>query len=275
MAPVVEYNDSPEGGSGATVMKPASATESDRKKPSSSTETQNRKTSKASIKKPKCPSKKKTAPAPQSQTRNRKKKDQDYERMMNTRRLFGDNTPAGGSASQALTSTGDPAYSAKIEKYMDNRPSVEEEVMKAERAMIDNAHERCGEKADSAFRQDGLYGIRGVTTPLTPIQFATLGWMIKREAIKSSKGGIVAHTMGLGKTLMALSLMVINSTGLQRRKAADCSTLVVAPNDAILTHWQEECVKHASGVLKAESMARYKDLKSLKKIDAFKDYDIV
>lgn len=278
MAPVVGNNQSLGESGGAAATNLVSTTETNNQRSSSAAKTQHRKTAKGAVRKPKCSTKKRAGQAGKRQKMSGKKADQVYKRMMATRRLFGDSKP-GETLSKAPT--GNTEYSGNVQKYFDSNPDVEDEVMKAERGMIDDTHHRCRGKVDMALCRDGLYSIRGVTTPLTPIQFATLGWMMKREAVRtkqgaqrSTRGGIVAHTMGLGKTLMALSLMVVNGTGRPKRPG-ECSTLVVAPNDAIICHWQEECAKHASGVLNEGSMARYRDLKSVRRADAFREYDIV
>ena len=142
--------------------------------------------------------------------------------------------------------------------------------------MIETAWKKCGERADPTSPGSGPYTIHNIVTPLTPIQFATLGWMLQREVINSLKrGGVVAHDMGMGKTLMALAIMVMNKIGLDRRKKNDCSTLVVVPSEAVVNHWIEECIKHAPDFFQRATLVRYKDTKRGQTVEGLRSFQIV
>ncbi|SPN98981.1 uncharacterized protein DNG_02020 [Cephalotrichum gorgonifer] len=279
MAPGASDEKVADGDRSTTTKKPVSARSTSRKNASSSRKTQSErapnKASRASTKKRTYPSKLKVHQAPAKVTKNQHKADQSISRMMIPRNLFEEHQPEEGPISGNATEVAE--YSGNVKKYMDSLSDVDNEVVKAERSMINDALKRCRGKVDPSPPQDGLYSISGISTPLTPIQIATLGWMQKREALRRTggRGGIVAHDMGLGKTLMAISLMVVNRVGLRKPKGEDCSTLIVVPNEAMITHWQEECVKHTSGVLPVSEMARYKDLKALKTVDSFRKPGIV
>ncbi|KAI1861459.1 uncharacterized protein JN550_010839 [Neoarthrinium moseri] len=73
-----------------------------------------------------------------------------------------------------------------------------------------------------------------LTCKLMPHQRVGLTWLINQEE-SSAKGGILADTMGLGKTIQALALILA-------RPSNDCAhktTLIVAPL-ALLRQWERE-----------------------------------
>lgn len=226
------------------------------------------------------PNKKRKASAQKNTTlpkrRNTKKQqqiDQAYERLVKERKIFGQNSRKSSTSNNV---SGDTEHGEQVQDYISTLSGVEGDLEKGEQAMIDAAWKRCGEQADPESPPNGPFYIWDIKTPLTPIQFATLGWMIQREARNGfGKGGIVAHDMGMGKTLMVLALLVVNRTTLERRKGNDCATLVVVPSDAVIDHWQAECKRHVPAVFPPNSLARYKDLKRARSVDAFKTYKIV
>ncbi|KAL1873175.1 hypothetical protein Daus18300_003994 [Diaporthe australafricana] len=62
-----------------------------------------------------------------------------------------------------------------------------------------------------------------------------LTWLIEQEMDPKKKGGLLADTMGLGKTVQALSLIIAHPSRDPKRK----TTLIVAPL-ALLRQWEKE-----------------------------------
>ena len=90
--------------------------------------------------------------------------------------------------------------------------------------------------------------IRNMKTPLFAYQFAGVGWMVRRE--KSSQGpngGILADSMGLGKTVETLACIAGNPPSEEDLKNGLQKTLVVAPANAV-SQWVDEIFKHCEGI---------------------------
>lgn len=193
----------------------------------------------------------------------------DYQRLMKLRGLFEEDDDASDGSST-------DAEDRNLQDVVDSMPEVDAKTAKKEQEMIEKARKRLSTLINPASSTKLGFTLKDINSPLTPLQFATLGWMIWREAPSSSpKGGIVAHGMGVGKTLMALSVLVANKTGLERKKPNDCSTLVVVPSSAVVDHWRQECTRHAPSVFPAKSMALYRDLKRSYTVESFKSFKIV
>mmetsp|Transcript_9849 Transcript_9849/g.24246 ORF Transcript_9849/g.24246 Transcript_9849/m.24246 type:complete len:1443 (-) Transcript_9849:103-4431(-) len=81
-----------------------------------------------------------------------------------------------------------------------------------------------------------------IKLPMLPYQREGLGWMIAQEK-SSSKGGILADEMGMGKTLQMIALIVAQKTAKRskrERKAPPVGpTLIVCPTSAMM-QWEEE-----------------------------------
>ncbi|KAH6645712.1 SNF2 family N-terminal domain-containing protein [Truncatella angustata] len=79
-------------------------------------------------------------------------------------------------------------------------------------------------------------------------QAIALKWMQGVEEDKSRKGGIMADTMGLGKTITALALILTRPPGRSSTSVSTANqpTLVVAPV-ALVNQWEREAVSWSSG----------------------------
>lgn len=73
---------------------------------------------------------------------------------------------------------------------------------------------------------------------LMPHQILGVAWMLSRERNDKYKGGILADSMGLGKTIQTIATMAENPSTDPQRK----TTLVIAPV-ALLTQWEDEINK--------------------------------
>eukprot|EP01012_Entosiphon_sulcatum_P067451 TRINITY_DN9716_c0_g1_i1.p1 TRINITY_DN9716_c0_g1~~TRINITY_DN9716_c0_g1_i1.p1 ORF type:complete len:1165 (-),score=253.85 TRINITY_DN9716_c0_g1_i1:69-3533(-) len=68
--------------------------------------------------------------------------------------------------------------------------------------------------------------------PLLPFQEEGVGWMCAQE-LSPYKGGILADEMGMGKTIQAISLILVN------KPAERAPTLVICPTSAMM-QWRDE-----------------------------------
>ncbi|KAL2021121.1 hypothetical protein VTK56DRAFT_7540 [Thermocarpiscus australiensis] len=83
---------------------------------------------------------------------------------------------------------------------------------------------------------------------LLPYQFPGTGWMVQREnSIERPDGGILADSMGLGKTVETLACIAGNPPSEEDMKNGLRTTLVVAPANAV-AQWIEEVFKHCDGI---------------------------
>lgn len=108
----------------------------------------------------------------------------------------------------------------------------------------------------------------GMLMPLLPFQRESLAWMCEQERTKY-KGGILADEMGMGKTIQAISLIMVNrATGEGKVK----STLVVCPLVAMV-QWRGEIEKYcAAGSL---SITIYHGPKRVTDSKELTQYDVV
>ena len=93
---------------------------------------------------------------------------------------------------------------------------------------------------------NGCWRYSRINCCLTSPQLVGTSWMVRRELIPGTPlGGILGDSMGMGKTVMALSLIAANA-------AAECpdltsktrkATLVVVPNKTMADQWESEVRK--------------------------------
>ncbi|MCJ1477620.1 hypothetical protein MMC13_006293 [Lambiella insularis] len=89
---------------------------------------------------------------------------------------------------------------------------------------------------------DGNWIVKGMKSTLPHFQIQGSAWMVERETGEDEPlGGMLCDSMGFGKTIMLICLMVA------RRPPEDTlprTTLIVA-TPALVTQWEEELGKHA------------------------------
>ncbi len=117
---------------------------------------------------------------------------------------------------------------------------------------------------------------------LRPLQVETMERMLKMESERG--GGLLAHDMGLGKTVQALALIDVTKGRTARSSRATVPTTLVVTEKTVATQWHKEINKHCrsgddAGVLRFTSMTRSSDYlpaERLATIDiTFVTYDIL
>ncbi|GAB7362217.1 hypothetical protein MBLNU230_g2242t1 [Neophaeotheca triangularis] len=93
--------------------------------------------------------------------------------------------------------------------------------------------------------EGGLWSVRGLHSALKAYQILGVGFMKMRESgSKDPRGGILADTMGLGKTLQVLCCIV---NGLPERRSKSTrarGTTLIVSTPAIISQWFSEIQKH-------------------------------
>ena len=150
----------------------------------------------------------------------------------------------------------------------------------------DEREERCNKaqlaelnRASKSFgfgRVKGINGkwlMKGMHTPLYHHQLDGADWMAGREiAGKSPLGGILADSMGLGKTVTTLATIVGNPPDAKDIKKKRKATLIVLPA-SLLGQWEAEIEKHvdSNALTKVQIYKKSSNLK----LPVIEDCDIV
>lgn len=131
-------------------------------------------------------------------------------------------------------------YTEQMEKMLKTGRIIDEEL-----TFTDKLRLACHPDAYDHFAKLGIYGVPIANMyNILPHQETTLKWMRERERISGSKlnglrGGMVSLTMGLGKTLTAVTHILSNSKG-------EFPTLVVT-SLTIMNEWKTECIEKFFG----------------------------
>ncbi|KAI3394270.1 hypothetical protein diail_2973 [Diaporthe ilicicola] len=105
---------------------------------------------------------------------------------------------------------------------------------------------------------------------LTGHQRIGLTWLIDQEMDRKKRGGLLADTMGLGKTVQALSLILAHKSADPKRKA----TLIVAPL-ALLRQWEQEISNKVKPPYKLRTMVFHGPGCKSVTVSQLLDHDIV
>lgn len=88
---------------------------------------------------------------------------------------------------------------------------------------------------------NGNWKLKGMQTSLLSHQLTAVAWMVKRELDRDKPfGGILADTMGLGKTVMSLACILGNPADDEHIAKFCKATLVIVPSKEIASQWEAE-----------------------------------
>ncbi|RYP61070.1 hypothetical protein DL770_009854 [Monosporascus sp. CRB-9-2] len=111
---------------------------------------------------------------------------------------------------------------------------------------------------------------RAMSCALMEHQRVCLTWMIQQEQDSHKKGGLLADTMGLGKTVQALALILARPSRDRARK----TTLVVAPL-ALLRQWKREIETKVKPAHKLKTLIFHGPVKRSMTVANLLSYDVV
>jgi SNF2 family DNA or RNA helicase len=174
----------------------------------------------------------------------------------------------GLSGSRQEPQASDLGQDTSVDGWLHKR-DVMEKVAAKERAMLEDAEKRTRDKKHTSFPVNYStmkYSIEGINSHLTALQFATVGWMLKQENSPKWRGGLIAHDMGIGKTLIVLACTLINKFSPKTKgpplskgiNEVRCATLIVVPNQSAAEIWISEVKKHFPETSELQDIIQFK-----------------
>ena len=128
----------------------------------------------------------------------------------------------------------------KAKALKDLIASVPEEyrpIAKADKKYLDDATKDFTGRGVVNPAPDGNWSVKGLKVTLKHYQVLGVAFMRKREnATQAPKGGLLADTMGLGKTIMMLA-NIVNGKSLQK---SNCRTTLIVASAALVSQWRRE-----------------------------------
>ncbi|KAI9051714.1 hypothetical protein LZ554_004754 [Drepanopeziza brunnea f. sp. 'monogermtubi'] len=149
--------------------------------------------------------------------------------------------------------------------------NIERGAIKTDKAKLREASRSFGYAKCKA--HDGKWLIKGMKSPLYHHQLLGAQWMVQRElSSQPPHGGLLADSMGLGKTVQTLACMVGNPPGPEDIQRKVKTTLIVVPA-TVIEQWIDEIRLHVDKRI-FPKVLHYKTSSKLD-IDILQDIDIV
>ncbi|KAI9649741.1 hypothetical protein NHQ30_002322 [Ciborinia camelliae] len=121
---------------------------------------------------------------------------------------------------------------------------------------------------------NGKWLVKGMKSTLYHHQLLGAQWMVSRElSSEPPHGGLLADSMGLGKTVQTLACMVGNPPTKEDRQRGVTATLIVVPS-SVIGQWLEEIQLHVDCQKVCTKVMQYKASMHIPK-SVLKDLDIV
>lgn len=127
----------------------------------------------------------------------------------------------------------------KLKDQINADPAADQKRIKAELKRITISRKAFGNKHCKP--KDGKWLIMGMKKELHHYQLVGAGWMLQRELQQKDPfyGGILADSVGLGKTIEAIACIIGNPLHEDDRAEGKFGTLVVVPSN-LVAQWQDE-----------------------------------
>ena len=133
-----------------------------------------------------------------------------------------------------------PTSTKKAKALKDLIASVPEEyrpIAKADKKYLEDATKDFTGRGVVNPAPDGNWSVKGLKVTLKHYQILGVAFMRKREnSTQAPKGGLLADTMGLGKTIMMLA-NIVNGKSLQK---TNCRTTLIVASAALVSQWRRE-----------------------------------
>ncbi|KUJ16639.1 uncharacterized protein LY89DRAFT_647352 [Mollisia scopiformis] len=121
--------------------------------------------------------------------------------------------------------------------------------------------------------QDGKWLIKGMSSTLYHHQLLGAQWMVQRElSSQPPNGGLLADSMGLGKTVQMLACMAGNPPGKEDLRRGTKATLIIVPA-GVIDQWLDE-IRHHTEPQMFPKIIHYKSSSKIPK-SVLEDVDIV
>ena len=134
-------------------------------------------------------------------------------------------------------STGPTLKSKALKDLIASVPEDYRPIAKADKKYLDDATKDFTGHGVVKPAPDGNWSVKGLKVTLKHYQVLGVAFMRKREnSTQAPKGGLLADTMGLGKTIMMLC-NIVNGKSLQK---SNCRTTLVVASAALVSQWRRE-----------------------------------
>jgi hypothetical protein len=156
----------------------------------------------------------------------------------------------------------------KLKEQIQADPASDQRRISADLKQLAVARKAFGRRFCKA--RDGQWLITGMSKLLHHYQLVGAGWMLRREVQQTPPyGGILADSVGLGKTIEAIACIMGNQMTDEERAEGKLGTLVVVPSN-LAGQWQDEinaCCPDITVVLYHSSGAHPVRMSNIRKAD--------
>ncbi|KAI0144293.1 SNF2 family N-terminal domain-containing protein [Xylariaceae sp. FL1272] len=134
--------------------------------------------------------------------------------------------------------------------------------LRDDQSAMTGAIDYLGKKIKATIPEEGssnlMYRLKNMRTPLKDYQLPATAWMMRIEkAQKLPNGGILADSMGIGKSIETISCAVANPPTSKDRKNGSGSVLYIMPNRDLIDQWVNEHLTHVEGIDEDEDIVKY------------------
>ncbi|KAI1176782.1 P-loop containing nucleoside triphosphate hydrolase protein [Nemania sp. FL0916] len=108
-----------------------------------------------------------------------------------------------------------------------------------------------GDKIERESQEDDcarpLFRVKGMNAKMRDYQVVGAAFMVRQERLRNDhRGSIIADEMGIGKTVQAIACFLAHPPSKKAETNGQGCTLIIAPNQALLSQWIKELVTHGN-----------------------------